>query len=113
MCLNRDSTLHGKEGRPSHFFSLYSHSSPPDFSLSLCNVVNSNPNEPQEEKLRLTKDRNRFKGITWDPYDKKQRKYLEIGSSLFLFFSFLFFVSLPHFRYIIPIRKEWHNDITI
>ena len=43
---------------------------------------NRNPNEPQEEKLRVSKERNRFKTVAWEPYDKKQRKYLEIGGSL-------------------------------
>ncbi|XP_045026300.1 neuroligin-4, X-linked [Daphnia magna] len=38
-----------------------------------------NPNEPQDEKLRLSKERNRFKSVVWEPYDKKQRKYMEIG----------------------------------
>lgn len=41
--------------------------------------VRRNPNEPQDEKLRLSKERNRFKSVVWEPYDKKQRKYMEIG----------------------------------
>ena len=44
-----------------------------------------NPNEPQDEKLRLSKERNRFKSVNWEFYDKKQRKYLEIGNLFFLF----------------------------
>ena len=43
-----------------------------------------NPNEPQDEKLRLSKERNRFKSVNWEPYDKKQRKYMEIGEFRFL-----------------------------
>lgn len=38
-----------------------------------------NPNDPLEEKLRVTKERNRFKSVAWETYDRKQRKYLEIG----------------------------------
>ena len=50
------------------------------FSLPLL-LVGRNPNEPQDEKLRLSKERNRFKSVNWEPYDKKQRKYMEIGES--------------------------------
>lgn len=45
---------------------------------------NRNPNEPQDEKLRLSKERNRFKSVNWEPYDKKQRKYMEIGEFILL-----------------------------
>jgi len=38
-----------------------------------------NPNEPQEASFRISKERNRFKGIIWEVYDKTQKKYLEIG----------------------------------
>lgn len=54
--------------------------------------LNRNPNEQQkqEQVLPASKERSRFRSITWDQYDPVHQKYLEIGkSSLFLVSMFL------------------------
>jgi len=53
--------------------------------------VSSNPNEHhrQDSSLPVSKERNRFRSITWENYDPLHQKYLEIGESeeSFLLFS--------------------------
>ena len=48
-------------------------------NLQLYNCFFRNPNSPQEVNFRISKERNRFKGVFWEKYDKNQRKYLEFG----------------------------------
>jgi len=42
-----------------------------------------NPNEHhrQDSSLPVSKERNRFRSITWENYDPLHQKYLEIGES--------------------------------
>lgn len=50
-----------------------------------------NPNEHhrQDTVLAASKERNRFRSLTWEQYDPIHQKYLEIGKSSFLKFKFL------------------------
>jgi len=43
--------------------------------------IHSNPNEHhrQDSVLPVSKERNRFRSITWENYDPLHQKYLEIG----------------------------------
>lgn len=44
-------------------------------------ITNRNPNEHhrQDSVLAASKERNRFRSITWEQYDPIHQKYLEIG----------------------------------
>jgi len=49
----------------------------------ICILASSNPNEHhrQDSVLVASKERNRFRSITWENYDPVHQKYLEIGMS--------------------------------
>ena len=72
-------------------------------------LIFSNPNEPQEEKLRLSKERNRFKGVVWEQYEKRQRKYLEIGNLCCKFKLWFLFIK-EVFVFVFLSRVETENE---
>lgn len=49
------------------------------FNRPAADVSNPNEAKKQETMLPASKERSRFRGITWDQYDSVHQKYLEIG----------------------------------
>jgi len=51
-------------------------------------IIYRNPNEHhrQDSVLLASKERNRFRSITWDEYDPVHQKYLEIGMLIIYYY---------------------------
>lgn len=47
----------------------------------LCVYRNPNEHHRQDPVLLASKERNRFRSVTWDEYDSVHQKYLEIGKA--------------------------------
>lgn len=63
----------------------------------------SDPNEYESDNplLPVTKERNRYRAISWDEYEVAHQKYLEIGKDYFVYRLFkmtsFFYFTLPIF----------------
>lgn len=74
-------------GTQNTFATFISSSLSHPLTLSLTLSLHSNPNEHhrQDSVLPVSKERNRFRSITWENYDPLHQKYLEIGKAVKLF----------------------------
>lgn len=50
-----------------------------EFNGLFCKCRNPNEHHRQDPVLLASKERNRFRSVTWDEYDSLHQKYLEIG----------------------------------